>query len=148
MPAAASASLWIGAVTMPATSPARARSTAARIEQAAAAPARASTRPGGASASAAASMPGACSTGTAPGGQAATSAAASISITGSRPPVQATARRIAPTSPTTKAPRAAPRRNAWATISGPMPQASPMVSASGRSVRCEAVSAGMAGAGH
>ena len=45
MPAAASASLWIGAVTMPATAPPRASSTACSMQRAAAAPARASTLP-------------------------------------------------------------------------------------------------------
>ena len=65
------------------------------------------------------------------GGTAARSAGASIAATGNRPPIAAAARRMTAQSPTTKASAAAPVANNRAAISGPMPQASPMVMASG-----------------
>ena len=65
MPAAANASLWIGAVTSAAAAPARTRATACSMQRAAAAPARASTTPSGASIRSA-GRPSACSTGMQP----------------------------------------------------------------------------------
>jgi len=48
------------------------------------------------------------------------------------PPVKAAARRITPTSPSTTQPTPAAPRNSFAMISGPMPQASPIVRATSR----------------
>ena len=129
-PAAASASLWIGAVTMPATSPRIAMPAAAVMHAAAAAPARASTRPMGA-AIRSAGNPSGCHTGMQFGGTCSASPGCSIVATASMPPVNPAARRITATSPTTKQPVAPSPRNSLAMISGPMPQASPCVIASG-----------------
>jgi len=52
--------------------------------------------------------------------------------TGSIAPIQATARRIAPMSPSTKQPDASPALNSLAMTSGPIPQASPWVSTKGK----------------
>ncbi len=86
-----------------------------------------------------AARPGTCSTGMQPRGSAATSPACSIAATGSSPPVNVAARRITPTSPTTNALPASAERNQAATISGPMPHASPIVRASGRGAGSEAM---------
>ena len=126
MPAAASAPLCTGAVTMAATAPHRASATACSMHRAAAAPARASMVPSGAASNPAGSA-WACRTGSAFGGTRITACGASISATTSPPPVSRTARRITPTSPSTKQSRARELRNSWAMISGPMPQLSPIV---------------------
>ncbi len=72
------------------------------------------------------------------GGTAARSAGASIAATGNMPPIKAAARRMTAMSPTTKASVASPVAKRRATISGPMPQASPIVIASGGE-GCEAM---------
>ena len=64
------------------------------------------------------------------GGTRSTSAARSMTATAHVSPVSATARRITAASPTTRQPSASGPRNNRARISGPIPQASPIVSAS------------------
>ena len=130
MPAAARASLWIGAVTIAPTSPALTSATARAMHAAAAAPARASICPTLA-ASRSAGRPSICSTGTQFGGTSNASAACATRATASMPPVHAAARRSTATSPSTTQPAACAPRNSLAMISGPMPHASPIVRASG-----------------
>ena len=76
-PAAASASLWMGAVTMAAASPACTQRTACSMQRAAAAPQRASMRPQGSPARPSGS-PGGAITGRQPGGTSSSSATRSI----------------------------------------------------------------------
>ena len=146
MPAAANAFLWIGAVTMPPTSPRCASATARSMQRAAAAPARASMRPQGICARSLGKA-SSCSTGTQCGGVRSASAARSMRATASMPPSACAARRITSTSPITQHPAAAPCAKAFAMISGPMPATSPIVSACGRyaSVMTVIVSADIAG---
>ena len=138
-PAAASASLWIGAVTMAARLAAR---TSAHRPLDAARRGRAGARIDAARAAhragrAAGRRPAA------PAGNRGGSVAASAGVVDPRHRQQAAetpaARRITATSPTTNAARRLAARNSRATISGPMPQASPIVSASGSGVRDEAM---------
>ena len=111
MPAAASASLCSGAVTIAAASPASSSRAAVSMQAAAAAPQRASTRPQGSSARPAGS-PGGHSTASAPGGTAARSAGASIRASGSVSPSTAAARLSTCGSPTTTQCAASPSATA------------------------------------
>ena len=127
-PAAASASLWIGAVTSAAPRPRCTRPTACSMHCAAARPQSACTRPHGSAASPS-GKPGGCNTARQPGGTSSCGASTDASI-GAVPSVAA-ARRSTATSPTTTQASAAPWANARTMVSGPMPTASPMVSSSG-----------------
>jgi hypothetical protein len=128
-PAAASASLWIGAVTMPAASPRRTHRTASRMQAAAAAPQRIDRPPG--QAASPAGRPGGTSTGRQPGGTRSMSAgrrsrpSAPTPGPGRAPHAAARLGRPARRSPTA-GPAGAPH-----TISGPMPAASPIVTSKG-----------------
>ncbi len=130
MPAAASASLCNGAVTIARAFASSSHCTAASMQRAAAAPQRACTRPQGSSAKPA-GRPSGCSTARQPGGTRARSAGASMRASGSCRPTTIAARRNTATSPTTTQSAASPSAKACTRVSGPMPQASPIVKSSG-----------------
>ena len=130
-PAAASAALCRGAVTMALTSPRSAAWAAAMTASAAARPATALTSPKRGSAG----IDTTGHTGMHRGGTRPACAGPSSTAIGSSPPPTCAARRITATSPTTtqRDDHSGQRRNTSATISGPMPAASPMVMAMGAS---------------
>ena len=133
MPAAANAALLIGAVTI-AADLARARQ-ADRVLDAGRRGARRPARRRGRAAPRrrSAGRPGAGSTGMQPGGTSATSAGESISATAAWPPaMRAAAPHRLDAADDEAAAHAARRRRTRATISGPMPQTSPIVTAIGR----------------